>query len=139
MAGDPRVIDEMMTAALGRLPLSDAELTDLRLYAEERSSAIQTLAQALGQPEDEPELYPTIAALWLELRFDWQRHNEVMNYAAARMMPLLRVAGCGAVSSAILTRLEALLLPRHLDELAGHAIRLLEEVVPPQSSAVSPS
>jgi len=139
MAGDPGVIDEMVSVAVASLNLSEAEIEDLRLYAQERSAAIQTLAQALGHAEDEPELYPTIAALWLELRFDWQRHNEVMNYAATRIMPLPRVAAHGAVGSAILARLEDLLLPEHRDELAGHAIRLLEAVVPPQTQLVNPS
>jgi hypothetical protein len=138
-AGDPGKIDEMMASAVASLNLSALELGDLSLYAQERSAAIRTLAQALGQPENEAELYPAIAAFWLELRFDWQRHNEVMNYASARMMELPRVAGHGAVCSAILGRLEDLLLPEHRDQLAGHAIRLLEGVVPPQNLKVNPS
>jgi hypothetical protein len=133
--GDLRAIGDMLTSAVSSLKLSDADLADLRLYAEERSWAIQAIAQALIELEDEPELYPTIAALWLELRFDWQRHNEVMNYAASRMKPLPRVVGHGAFSSAILWRLEDLLLPQHRDQLAEHAIRLLEGVFPAARSS----
>jgi len=135
VAGDPAAIGEVMTSALSDLKLSDTELADLKRYAEERSWAIQALAQALVHPEDEPELYPTIAALWLELRFDWQRHNEVMNYAATRLTPLPRVVGHGAVTSGILARLEDLLLPQHREQLADHAIVLLEGVFPAQCSA----
>jgi hypothetical protein len=138
-AGDRGAIDDMATSAVSGLDLCDADLAELRLYAEDRSWAIQVLAQALVTPEDEPELYPTIAALWLELRFDWQRHNDVMNYAATRTRPLPRVVGHGAVSSAILARLEDLLLPEHRDQLAEHAIRLLQGVFPAHDRAVKSS
>lgn len=138
-AGELGPIDDLMTAAVSSLKLSDAELADLRLYAEERSWAIQALAEAFQQPEDEPDLYPTIASFWLELRFDWQRHNEVMNYAATRMTPLPRVVGHGAVSSAILGRLEDLLSPQHRDQLSQHAIHLLEGVLPASYHAANSS
>jgi hypothetical protein len=138
--GDAAGIDQLVTSAAEGLALPDGSLSDLRLYAKERSAGIQTLAEALGQPEDEPELYTTIASLWLELRFEWQRHNEVMNYAAVRETPLPQVASHGSVCSAILERLENLLLPHYRDKLDDQAIRLLEAIVPSQYPAIgSPS
>lgn len=88
---------------------------------------IQSLADAMNEVEDEPELYRSLAALWLELRFEWQRHNLVANYGTIRTgecPPLVLVRASAA--SYILQRIEALLARDHLDRLGDSAVSMLD-------------
>lgn len=94
----------------------------LRLCAD-----ISALADAMNEAEDEAELYRSLAALWLELRFEWQRHNLVANYETIRSgtcppMVLVRASA----TSYVLQRIETLLAREHLDRLGDSAVDLLE-------------
>lgn len=105
-------------------PLKEQVVGDaLRLCAD-----ITSLAKAMGEDqEDEPELYRSLAALWLELRFEWQRHNLVANYGTIRTgecPPLVMVRA--SVASYMLNRIEALLARDHLDKLGDSAVDLLD-------------
>jgi len=98
----------------------------LRSYATARVAAIHDLAAAMPEAEDEIELYRTLAAYWLELRFEWQRNNEVMNYQTVlRGSAEPRVIAEGSVGSFMLSRIETLLDPAHLELLAQYALELL--------------
>jgi len=98
----------------------------LRTYSVARVAAIRDLANAMSKPDDEIELYRTLAAFWLELRFEWQRNNEVMNYQTVlRGTAEPRVIAEGSVGSFMLSRIETLLDPAHLDMLARYAVELL--------------
>jgi hypothetical protein len=99
----------------------------LRDYAAARMAAIRDLATAMSEPDDEIELYRTLAAFWLELRFEWQRNNEIMNYQTVlRGAAEPRVVAEGAVGSFVLARIETLLDPSHLELLTRYALELLE-------------
>ncbi len=98
----------------------------LRDYAAARVAAIRDLATAMPEPDDEIELYRTLAAFWLEMRFEWQRNNEVMNYQTVlRGTAEPRVTAEGAVGSFVLARLETLLDAAHLELLSRYALELL--------------
>ncbi|WP_373064357.1 hypothetical protein [Gemmatimonas sp.] len=88
---------------------------------------IQELALAMKDPEDEAELYRSLAALWLEMRFQWQRHNLVANYDTmlkGTCEPL--VLARASAASYILGRIEGLLSQDHRDRLSDTAVELLE-------------
>ena len=98
----------------------------LRTYTAARVTAIRDLASAMPEPDDEIELYRTLAAYWLELRFEWQRNNEVMNYQTVlRGTAEPRVIAEGSVGSFLLSRIETLLDPAHLELLSRYAVELL--------------
>lgn len=98
----------------------------LRNYTAARVAAIRDLASAMPEPDDEVELYRTLAAYWLELRFEWQRNNDVMNYQTVlRGTAEPRVTAEGSVGSFLLSRIETLLDPAHLDLLSHFAVELL--------------
>ncbi len=93
------------------------------------SAQIVSLATSLQHPDDEPDLYRSLAALWLELRFAWQRHNMVANYdtiSTGTCAPI--VLARASVASYFLLRLEALLTRQHLDKLGDSAVELLDSV-----------
>jgi hypothetical protein len=108
--------------------LGDAERDRLIALAVDRSRSVVDLADALPDAEDEEELYRVIAALWLQLRFEWQRHNDVLNYAAVGETPKPELAAEGCMGSLMLERLEGVLFPTHLDTLSGYAFGLLAAV-----------
>jgi len=90
---------------------------------------ISDLAGAMSDPEDEAELYRSLAALWLEMRFQWQRHNLVANYdtmlkGSCEPMVLARASA----ASYMLGRIEGLLSQDHRDRLGDTAVDLLELV-----------
>lgn len=90
---------------------------------------ITELASAMTDPEDEAELYRSLAALWLELRFQWQRHNLVANYDTmlkGTCEPL--VLARASAASYMLGRIENLLAQEHRDRLSDTAVELLEVV-----------
>ncbi|MCU0619825.1 MAG: hypothetical protein MUF40_08065 [Gemmatimonadaceae bacterium] len=67
-AAIPAMIDEIVAAAQG----SDADRAELRAYAASRLADIRDLATHLDTPEDGADLYRTMAALWMELRFEFE-------------------------------------------------------------------
>lgn len=119
-------VDQVAEETIARLDLTPAQTSALRAYGRSRLEGLHALAEALAAPEDEGELFRTVAAYWLELRFEWQRNNEVMNYRQAQGKAAdALVIGQGAVGSAVLACLEKSLERRNLEELAGYALELL--------------
>ncbi len=90
---------------------------------------LRALAASLEDPEDEPDLYRSLAAVWLELRFAWQRHNLVANYDTMRTgscAPI--VLARASTASYMLQRIEMLLSADHRDRLGDTAVQLLDVV-----------
>ncbi len=109
--------------------LNTTDKEELVADAASMSAQILSLAASLQDPDDEPDLYRSLAALWLELRFAWQRHNMVANYDTMRTgtcAPI--VLARASVASYFLLRLEALLAREHLDKLGDTAVELLDSV-----------
>jgi hypothetical protein len=136
---DPVAIEPAVEDLLRDLTLDPAATAAVRDYARSRVAAIHDLAQAMPEADDEIELYRTVAACWLELRFEWQRNNEIMNYQTVnRGHPDPRVVAEAAIGSFMLSRLERCLEASHLELLAHYAQALLSEMhvpSPPQGKA----
>jgi hypothetical protein len=107
--------------------VSPEDMPRLTAYASRRRGAILDLCNALGTEGDEDDFYRMLAAVWLELRFEWQRHNLVSNYATVRqgLATPLPLALAGA-SSWLMAQLEALLDDAALARLAEFAAQLIE-------------
>jgi len=106
-----------------------AEQARTLVQHEVQSTAIQirTLADAMCDPEDAEELYGALASLWLELRLQWQRHNDVANYdlmrnGEAKPVDLVR----GSVSSYYFQRIESLLVPEQIQRLNQKALSIID-------------
>ncbi len=108
--------------------LSQFDSTNLLQLALERTKAILELAQSLSDAGDEEELYRAIASFWLQLRFEWQRHNDVLSYGDVCGIHSPALAAEGWVGSHLLHRLESLLLPEHIEALSDHSLGLLGAV-----------
>jgi hypothetical protein len=135
---DDSVIQPAIDALLRDVDLDAATEAIVREYATGRLTAIRALADAMPEAEDEIELYRTVAAYWLELRFEWQRNNETMNYQTVlKGHPDPRVTAEGAIGSYMLSRLEECLDPSHLELLARYALTLLQDVHVPSPAKES--
>ena len=126
---DEAAIHDAVSGFLRDVALDPVAATIVRDYALSRVAAIRDLAAAMPEADDEIELYRTAAAFWLELRFEWQRNNEIMNYQTVlRGHADPRVVVEGAIGSFMLSRLEVCLDASHLDMLTRYAIELLSDV-----------
>jgi hypothetical protein len=106
---------EAMLADVGASPQVEAAILE---YTRSKIAAVAELADALADPEDEDELYRSAAFLWLELKSEWVRYNQTMQYQVARRgeaEPTVFVKG--AVCAQFLMRIEPLLLPCDVDML----------------------
>lgn len=100
---------------------------EMSTYAMGKGELVAELALALGEPDDEEELYRTITDLWLELKFEWARHNQVMNYQLIRRGEAdPRVMARGGVCSHVIMALESLLRPRDIAGLTSLVAAPLE-------------
>ncbi len=109
--------------------LSPAEREGVVKEAANVCQQLQALGESLADPEDEADLYRSLAAMWLELRFAWQRHNLVANYDTVRTgtcAPIVLVRA--SVASYILQRIESLLSSDHRDRLGDTAVQMLDVV-----------
>lgn len=132
--GDPQALHAAIEEIADATQADAATRAELHDYAAARLAGIRALAESLGDPDDQLELYRTMAAFWLELRFEWQRHNEVMNYQTARTGTAVgRVVATAAIGSAILARIESLLAESHLQLLTSCALELLASAQPRQA------
>jgi hypothetical protein len=78
-------------------------------------------------PADEPELYRSLAIVWLELRFEWQRHNLVANFDTSRTGSTeLAVLVRASASAYLLQRLEVLLEREQLERLVSTAMEVID-------------
>lgn len=137
-----RIADEQTVLAdaavfLDSVAISDADRSMALRELAYSAAQIRGLADAMQAPEDAEELYGGLAALWLELRLQWQRHNDVANYdlmrnGAARPIDLVR----GSVSSYLFERIESLLSAEHLDRLNDKALTLIDTI---REDVASPS
>lgn len=129
-----RVADREIVTIASRSIIEEVHLaTDQRelvlAESQELCAQIESLALALPLPEDEPELYRSLAALWLELRFQWQRHNLVANYDTVlkgECSPLVLVRASAA--SYMLSRIEELLAEEHRERLGDAAVEVLDRL-----------
>lgn len=107
--------------------VSPADIPHLTAYASRRRGAILDVCHALGAEGDEDDFYRTLAAVWLELRFEWQRHNLVSNYGTARHGSSAPLSlALAAASSSLMAQVEALLDDTALARLAEFAAQLIE-------------
>lgn len=114
---------------IDQVRLSDDQRAQILAEWRELCTQIESLARAMPETEDEPELYRSLAALWLELRFQWQRHNLVANYDTVQRgecAPIVLVRASAAAG--MLQRIEQLLTPAHRDRLGDSAIELLDRL-----------
>jgi hypothetical protein len=138
VVADDAVILPAFDGLLRDVGLDAATEKIVRDYAHGRLTSIRSLADAMPETDDEVELYRTAAAYWLELRFEWQRNNETMNYqTVVKGQPDPRVMAEGAIGSYMLSRLEECLDPSHLEMLARYALSLLQDMHVPSRSAES--
>ncbi|MEO0649322.1 MAG: hypothetical protein AAFZ65_01425 [Planctomycetota bacterium] len=89
-------------------------------FAIEKAEHIAELAVALPDKDDEEDLYRSITQMWMELRFEWDRHNQVMNYQIMKGEtpdPMVQARGC--VVSAVIHSLETFLDEKDLEEISS--------------------
>lgn len=137
----PALVEQLLLVAdRARIADSSRSIADeVHLSAEQRElvlaeeielcNQIESLASALPAAEDEPELYRSLAALWLELRFQWQRHNLVVNYDTVLKggcSPLVVMRASAA--SRMLERIEQLLAEDHREKLSDAAVEVLDRL-----------
>jgi len=106
---------EAMLTEFGASPEVRATVVE---YARLKQASINELADALGAPEDVSELYRSTSYLWLELKTEWVRYNQTMQYQVARdgeADPVVFTKG--AVCSSVIGCIEGLLSPEDLEKL----------------------
>ena len=129
LIADPDAVRIAITTITDEVALGDAEREDVSSTALSLCAQIAALASAMSDPEDETELYRSLAALWLELRFQWQRHNLVANYDT------MLKGGCAPIvlarasaASYMLNRIESLLVEEHREKLGDSAMEMLDRL-----------
>ncbi len=126
------VTDTIVVASICRNLVESVELREFEraeVIAEATRTYIRVtpLATAVDDPHDAPDLYRSLAALWLELRFEWRRHNMVANYETVRTgscAPIVTVRA--SIASYLLQRIESLLERDHRERLRDTAMELLD-------------
>lgn len=97
-------------------------------FAIEKAEHVAELAVALPDAEDEDDLYRSITQMWMELRFEWDRHNQVMNYQILKGSdPDPQVQARGCVVSAVIHSLEQLLDEKDLEDISARHVLPLPE------------
>ncbi len=129
-AASPERRDALVELVLAPLPAGAADA--LRAQAAESMRALHDLADALGAPEDADDLYRSLAAFWLERRFEWERCNQVANYLLCRtgQEPPPLLLGQAAVASGVLAWIEELCSPDQLRHLGEVTLELLDGIRP---------
>ena len=126
---DSSIVDSACRTITETVELTAAERAIVLTEVSRLCAQMVELSTALADIEDEPDLYRSLAALWLELRFTWQRHNLVANYNTIRTgtcSPMVLVRA--SVASYLLDRMESLLERDHRDQLGDTAVQLLDVV-----------
>lgn len=117
--------------------ISQQDSANLVQVSLERTKAIQALARALPEPGDEPDLYRAISSFWLQLRCEWQRHNDVMSYGDVIGIASPTLGAEGWVGSYLFGRFETLLLPEHVEALWRHAFELVDGIANDRNAALN--
>ncbi len=129
LVADPAAVQVAVHSITDEVAVSDAERDDVLATARSLCTQISSLASAMSDPEDENELYRSLAALWLELRFQWQRHNLVANYDTmlkGSCAPIVLARASSA--SYMLNRIESLLVEEHREKLGDSAVEMLDRL-----------
>jgi len=124
---DAATVTADTNAFLAAVTIADKARTLVEHEAHSTAVQISTLAEAMSDPEDAEELYGALASLWLELRLQWQRHNDVANYdlmrnGEAKPIDLVR----GSISSYYFQRIETLLQPEQIQTLNQKALSIID-------------
>jgi hypothetical protein len=129
-AASPERRDALVEVVLAPLPASTADA--LRAQVAESARALHDLAHALGAPGDADDLYRSLAAFWLERRFEWERCNQVANYQLCRtgQEPPPLLLGQAAAASGVLAWIEELCSPDQLRHLGDVTLELLDGIRP---------
>jgi len=129
LVADSTVVRIAATSIADEVSLGEAERDDVVNTSLSLCTQIASLASAMSDPEDETELYRSLAALWLELRFQWQRHNLVANYDT------MLKGGCAPIvlarassASYMLNRIESLMIEEHRFKLGDSAVEMLDRL-----------
>jgi hypothetical protein len=129
LVADQACVTVSSRAIVEAVPLSPDQPELVLAESRELCAQIASLPRTLPTPEDKPESYRSLAALWLELRFQWQRHNLVANYdtvVKGERSPLVPVRASAA--SFMLQRIERLLPEAHRDRLRDAAVEVLDRL-----------
>jgi hypothetical protein len=134
---DADAVSADTNAFLAAVNISEPARTMVQHEAHYTTDQIRTLADAMCDAEDADELYGALASLWLELRLQWQRHNDVANYdlmrhGEAKPIDLVR----GSVSSYHFQRIESLLQPEQIQCLNNKALSIIDSL---RQDVVSPA
>jgi len=126
---DADAVSTDTNALLAAVNISEQARTMVQHEVRYTANQIRTLADAMGDPEDADELYGALASLWLELRLQWQRHNDVANYdlmrhGEAKPIDLVR----GSVSSYYVQRIESLLQPEQTQRLNFKVLSIIDSL-----------
>jgi len=126
---DAATVSTDTDAFLAAVDIAEQARTMVQHEAHSTAIQIRTLADAMCDPEDAEELYGALASLWLELRLQWQRHNDVANYdlmrhGEAKPIDLVR----GSVSSYYFQRIETLLQPDQIQRLNNKALSIIDSL-----------
>jgi len=74
-------------------------------------------------------LYRSLAIVWLELRFEWQRHNLVADFDTSRTGGTeLAVLVRASAASYLLQRIEVLLEREQLERLVATAMAIIDNL-----------
>jgi hypothetical protein len=123
---DPARLDALLDQVAGSVDA--AERAALREHGMTKLRGARELARALAAPEDRDEFLLSLAAFWLELRFEWERHNRVANYTVVRgggeadPVVMARAALC----SGLLGVIEEIVPDHDVDALGRAAVALLD-------------
>ena len=134
---DADAVSADTNAFLAAVNISEQDRTIVQQEAHSTANQIRTLGNAMCDPEDADELYGALASLWLELRLQWQRHNDVANYdlmrhGEAKPIDLVR----GSVSAYHIQRIESVLQPNQIQFLNQKALSIMESL---RQDVVSPA
>ena len=134
---DADAVSADTNAFLAVVNISEQDRTIVQQEAHSTANQIRTLGNAMCDPEDADELYGALASLWLELRLQWQRHNDVANYdlmrhGEAKPIDLVR----GSVSAYHFQRIESVLQPNQIQFLNKKALSIMESL---RQDVVSPA
>lgn len=122
-------MDEALKGTLEALNADEKVAQKLEAYMREKVQGIHDLADALSQAEDRDDLYRTLAHFWIELRVEWDRYNNVMNFqltSTGEQDPL--VVAKGTACSEILTWLEEVMEQEDLTAMADFCSEPLERI-----------
>lgn len=122
-------MEEALKATVEAMEADEATAKRLDHYMREKVQGIHDLADALSQAEDRDDLYRTLAHFWIELRVEWDRYNNVMNFqlmSGGEQDPL--VVAKGTACSEILTWLEEVMEEEDLSAMAEFCSEPLEKI-----------